>query len=343
VPGNDRGALHFEYLSEFREFLQWRSGEAILLGEANVLPEETQPYFESEHGRGIHMMFNFWVNQHLFYALASGDVEPLVEAIRATNDIPERAQWANFLRNHDELDLGRLDEEQRALVFSRFGPEERMQLYGRGIRRRLAPMLGDRAREELAYSLMFSLPGAAVIRYGDELRMGDDLDLPELEAVRTPMQWSADRNGGFSLAQDTINPVIDEGVWGYEHVNVASQRRDENSFLNWMTRLIHVRKECPEIGLGKCAILDTGSSHVLAMRYDWRGNSVLVVHNCDEQPHEITVRPEVPGGELLANLLADEDLRSASNGEHRIALNSLEYRWFRVGGLGYAVRGERHS
>src|SRR5690606_5814181 len=155
----------------------------------------------------------FFVNQHLFLALATGDVRPLVEAIRATDGIPATSQWAQFLRNHDELDLGRLTDEQRQRVFARFAPEERMQLYGRGIRRRLAPMLGDREHEELAYSAMFALPGSPVIRFGDELRMGDDLDLPEREAVRTPMQWAQEPNAGFSTAEKLPNPVIDSGVW----------------------------------------------------------------------------------------------------------------------------------
>ena len=160
-----------------RRFVQWRVGDAALLGEANVLPEESQSYL-SESG-GLHMMFNFWVNQHVFYALASADARPLGKALRATRRLPATAQWAQFLRNHDELDLGRLTKEQRTAVFERLGPDPRMQLYDRGIRRRLAPMLGDRRRLELAYSLMFSLPGTPVLYYGDEIGMGDDLTLPE--------------------------------------------------------------------------------------------------------------------------------------------------------------------
>ena len=178
-PSADGGAqpLRFEYLEEMRRFIQWRVGDAVLLGEANVLPEEARRYF-SERG-GLHMMFNFWVNQHAFYALASGDAKPLTQALRATRTLPPTAQWAQFLRNHDELDLGRLTEEQRQAVFERFGPEPRMQLYDRGIRRRLAPMLGDRRRLELAYSLMFSLPGTPVVYYGEEIGMGDNLALAE--------------------------------------------------------------------------------------------------------------------------------------------------------------------
>jgi maltose alpha-D-glucosyltransferase / alpha-amylase len=340
VPGQEMGELKFAYLAEFRRFLQWRVGDAILLGEANVLPEETLPYFGHDGGTGIHMMFNFFVNQHLFYALATGEVAPLIEAILATRDVPQTSQWAQFLRNHDELDLGRLTEQQRQKVFARFAPDREMQLYDRGIRRRLAPMLGDRRHEELAYSVMFSLPGTPVIRYGDELGMGDDLSLPERDAVRTPMQWANEANGGFSTARKTVHPVIDQGVWSHEHVNVEAQRRDPGSLLNWTAKMIRLRKECPEIGWGRCNILETGSPHVLAMRYDWRGNSVLVVHNFDQRPHEVRIAPEVRGAERLSNLLAEEEHRADGKGVHKIALDALDYRWFRVGGLDYAVHRE---
>jgi maltose alpha-D-glucosyltransferase / alpha-amylase len=340
VPGETKGETEFAYLKAFRRFMQWRVGDAIFLGEANVLPEETQAYFGTDGGDGIHMMFNFFVNQHLFLALATREAAPLIEAIQATQEIPHTAQWANFLRNHDELDLGRLTEEQRQAVFERFAPDENMQLYGRGLRRRLAPMLGDRRHEELAYSLMFSLPGTPVLRYGDELGMGDDLSLPEREAVRTPMQWADAPNGGFSTAAQTVHPVIAEGVWGYRHVNVAEQRRDTNSLLNWTAKFIRLRKECTEIGWAHCTILESGSPHVLVTRYDWRGSSVLIVHNLDKRPHEVRVRLE-DGEELLSNLLVEEELFADDSGHVWIALDALAYGWFRVGGLDYAARRRR--
>lgn len=331
---------HFEYLVEFRRFLQWRKGSAILLGEANVLPEENEKYFGDDGGR-IHMMFNFFVNQHLFYALATGEVAPLVDAIKATAELPEASQWAQFLRNHDELDLGRLEEEQRERIFERFAPEEHMRLYGRGIRRRLAPMLGDREHEELAYSAMFSLPGSPVIRFGDELRMGDDLDLEARDAVRTPMQWADERNAGFSTADELVHPVIDEGVWSYRHINVAAQRRDPDSFLNWMVKMIRIRKECPEIGWGQPTFVETGADSVMAMRYDWRGTGVLIVHNFSEQPHEAQIRLDGTGADRLSNLMDEEELHADDEGVHHLALDALQYRWFRIGGLDYAVRQSR--
>lgn len=341
VPGEELGVQRFEYLTEMRRFLQWRAGDAILLGEANVHPRETRKYFGNDGGSGIHMMFNFYVNQHLFYTLATGEVKPLVDALRATKNIPETAQWGQFLRNHDELDLGRLTDEQRERVFARFGPEENMQLYHRGIRRRLAPMLGSRQQEELAYSVMFSLPGTPVIRYGDEIGMGEDLSLKERDAVRTPMQWADERYAGFSTAEKTVYPVVDEGVYSYERVNVEAQRRDPDSLLNWMGRLIRLRKECPEIGWGSWEILRTGSPSVLAMRFDWRGNSVLTVHNFDERACEARITPGVDGGETLVDLLAEEESRAKHGGTHHISLDAYGYRWFRVGGLNYAIRRER--
>ena len=167
----------YDMLRAFREFLQWREGDAIILAEANVLPETDMEYF-GDDGDRMHMMFNFHVNQHLFHALAAADTRPLAKALAATKPRPATAQWGLFLRNHDELDLGRLTKAQRDAVFKAFGPDKEMQLYDRGIRRRLAPMLGgDRRRLELAYSLMFTLPGTPVLRYGDEIGMGDDLEL----------------------------------------------------------------------------------------------------------------------------------------------------------------------
>ncbi|HEX5063096.1 MAG TPA: alpha-amylase family protein, partial [Kofleriaceae bacterium] len=177
----------YEMLHDMRDFLQWRTGDAIILAEANVTPDHNLNYFGKDGDR-LQMMFNFWVNQRMFFALAGHDARPLRKALEQTKNRPDAAQWAMFLRNHDELDLGRLSDEERDIVFREMGAEKTMQLYDRGIRRRLAPMLnGDRRRIELAYSVMFSLPGTPIMRYGDELGMGDNMRLKERNAVRTPM------------------------------------------------------------------------------------------------------------------------------------------------------------
>ena len=330
----------YDMLRSFREFLQWRAGDSMILAEANVLPETDLEYF-GDDGDRMHMMFNFQVNQHLFYALAAADCRPLVDALKATKPRPATAQWGLFLRNHDELDLGRLTEEQRRCVFEAFGPEKDMQLYNRGIRRRLAPMLkGDRRRIELAYSLMFTLPGTPVIRYGDEIGMGDDLSLPERNCARTPMQWSNEPQAGFTKSKRPILPVISGGPYGYEHVNVAEQRRDPNSLVNWTERIIRMRKEVPEIGWGDFEVLSTRDPAVFAIRYDWRNNSVLFVHNLDATPKEVSFSTGLRGKEnlLLVNLLTEDHNRAGENGRHRLLLEPYGYRWYRVGGLDYLLK-----
>jgi maltose alpha-D-glucosyltransferase/alpha-amylase len=330
----------YDILRVLREFLQWRLGDSIILAEANVLPQTDLEYF-GDDGERMQMMFNFQVNQNLFYAMAAADHRPLVKALKATKPRPATAQWGLFLRNHDELDLGRLTDVQRQAVFKAFGPDKNMQLYDRGIRRRLAPMLaGDRRRLELAYSLMFTLPGTPVIRYGDELGMGDDLCLPERNCARTPMQWSTEPHAGFTKNDKPLVPAIAEGPYGYEHVNAAQQRRDANSMLNWTERIIRMRKEVPEIGWGDFTVLDTRTPTVLAMRYDWRNNAVLFVHNLESQPREISFSVGLPGdaGNLLVNLLTDDHSRADAKGRHNLLLDAYAYRWYRVGGLDYLLK-----
>jgi maltose alpha-D-glucosyltransferase/alpha-amylase len=330
----------YDMLRRFRELLQWRQGDAIILGEANVLPKTDLEYF-GDDGERLHMMFNFQVNQNLFYALASGDSRPLAKALAATRPRPATSQWGMFLRNHDELDLGRLTPAQRARVFQAFAPDKDMQLYDRGIRRRLAPMLGsDRRRLELAYSLMLTLPGTPVLRYGDEIGMGDDLRLAERNCARTPMQWSDEPHGGFTRAAKSVLPVISGGAYGFEHVNVAAQRRDANSLLNWLERVCRMRKEVPEIGWGDFEVLPNANPGVLAIRYEWRNNAVLFVHNLGASPYEVELDSKKLGddGDRLANLLTEEHSRADPKGRHRVLLEPYGYRWYRVGGLGYLLK-----
>ncbi|MCP9628698.1 alpha-amylase family protein [Rhodopseudomonas palustris] len=330
----------FDMLRTFREFLQWRKGDSIILAEANVLPEDDFEYF-GDDGDRMQMMFNFHVNQHLFYALASADTRPLAKAMAETKPRPATAQWGLFLRNHDELDLGRLTKAQRKTVFDKFGPDKSMQLYDRGIRRRLAPMLGGDARRlRLAYSLMFTLPGTPVLRYGDEIAMGDDLALPERGCARTPMQWSTEPHGGFTKSDRPDVPVIDQGPYGYQHVNVAQQRRDPESMLNWTERIIRMRKEVPEIGWGDFRVIPSRNPAVLIVRYDWRGNSVVILHNLDEKPHEISFATGLPGeaGARLIDLLGDDHSRADARGRHTVMLDAYGYRWYRAGGLDYLLK-----
>jgi maltose alpha-D-glucosyltransferase / alpha-amylase len=337
----ERPREQYDMLRSFREFLQWRVGDSIILAEANVLPNTDMQYF-GDDGDRMHMMFNFQVNQNLFYALASSDTRPLVKAMLRTEPRPASGQWGMFLRNHDELDLGRLTPVQRQRVFDAFGPSKEDQLYDRGIRRRLAPMLGgDRRRLELAYSLMFTLPGTPVLRYGDELGMGDDLSLPERVCCRTPMQWSTEPHGGFTKSDKPVVPVISSGPYGFPHVNAAEQRRDPNSMLNWTERIIRMRKEVPEVGWGEFAVLKTGDNAVLGLRYDWRNNSVLFLHNFASEPREVEFMTGLKGqteGDNLINLLTSDHSQVAKNGKHSVCLEAYGYRWYRVGGLDYLLK-----
>jgi maltose alpha-D-glucosyltransferase/alpha-amylase len=330
----------YDMLRTFSEFLAWRKSEAMILGEANVLPGTDLSYF-GESGERLQMMFNFEVNQHLFLAMASSDTRPLIKAMQNTKPRPATAQWGQFLRNHDELDLGRLTDRQREIVFAAFGPDKDMQLYRRGIRRRLAPMLqGDRRRLELAYSLMMTLPGTPVVRYGDEIGMGDDLDLPERNCARTPMQWSTEPNAGFTKSNKPILPVISEGPYSYQHINVAAQRREPNSLLNWMERIIRMRKEVSEIGWGEFSFVSTRTEKVLAMRYVWRNNSVLFMHNLSADPTEVrlSIRGDAESSCTLVNLLSEGHSYPDERGTHHILCEPYGYRWFRICGLDYLLK-----
>ena len=330
----------YDMLRMLSQFLNWRESDAIILAEANVLPDTDMEYF-GKSGERLQMMFNFEVNQHLFMAMASSDSTPLIDAMNATRRTPDNAQWGQFLRNHDELDLGRLTKTERQTVFNAFGPDPKMQLYQRGIRRRLAPMLhGDRRRLELAYSLIFTLPGTPVLRYGDEIGMGDNLALPERNCARTPMQWSTEPNAGFTKSDRPIQPVIDEGAYAYQHVNVAAQRRDPNSFLNWMERMIRMRKEIPEISWGDCSFVRTRNPEILAMQYDWKNNGVLFLHNLQSEPREVRFSVDYKREEerILVNLLTEEHSQPEKGNRHCVLMEPYGYRWFRIGGLDYLLK-----
>jgi maltose alpha-D-glucosyltransferase / alpha-amylase len=320
----------FELLHDMRHFLQWRRGDAILLAEANVPPDESLKYF-GDRGDRLQMMLNFPVNQRLFYALATADLGPLAWALRETYKRPVAAQWVHFLRSHDELDLGRLSPEERQQVFDAFGPDKNMQLYDRGIRRRISSMLGnDRRRLELAFSLLFSLPGTPMMLYGDEIGMGDDLSLPERECARTPMQWTRERHGGFTTSDEPIQRVINDRTYGYQTVNVADQRRDPHSLLNWTERIIRMRKECPEISWGTCEIVSSSASEVLVIRYDWRNTSLLTVHNFSAKKVRATFDVKAPRGNVLVDVFTDDD-SEARDGRHTLDLEPYAWRWFKVG------------
>ncbi|SDP20099.1 maltose alpha-D-glucosyltransferase/ alpha-amylase [Nakamurella panacisegetis] len=327
--------LDFSILDDWRQNVQWRSGEAILLCEANVGPGEIDKYTgstaEGPNDRA-HMLFSFLLNARLWLALARKSAEPIIESLSALPPLQDMAQWASFLRNHDELDLSRLTDEQRSDVFKAFAPKPDMQLYGRGIRRRLAPMLGgNRRRIELAYSLQFSMPGTPVLRYGEEIGMGDDLSLPGRDAIRTPMQWDDGPSGGFSTAVDPlVAPVTMTGAYGARRVNVRALQRDPDSLLRWFEQLISTVRECPEIGVGTWSVLDVPSvPAVLVHRFDAPEGSMVLLHNLGDAPVVVDIGPQ-EGTDRPWEMFADGPYRRPTAQLRRLELNGLGYRWIRL-------------
>jgi maltose alpha-D-glucosyltransferase/alpha-amylase len=322
------------YLKEIRNFLSWRRGDAILLAEANIEMKDVPAYFGD--GDKMQMLFSFIVNQHIILALAQEQVAPIVEGLKASPEIPESGQWAQFIRNHDELTLNYLSKAEQEEIVAKFSPDkENTWIYDRGIRRRFPPMIdGDPLRLRLAYSLIFTLPGTPVLFYGEEIGMGDDLSQKERNSIRPPMQWSAEPNAGFSQAPSDklFRPVITEEKFGYKHLNVIDQRRDPNSLLNWMERAIRMRKECPEFGWGKWQIIDTGNSSVFAHRSSWQGRTVMAVHNLSGEACTVTLNLKNEEAEHLIDLLGDQQYQRIEGTSHDVHLEGYGYRWFRVGG-----------
>jgi maltose alpha-D-glucosyltransferase/alpha-amylase len=333
VPEDKRPATdpHL-YLEHMRDFLSWRRAEAMMLAEANITLDQVNEYFC--RGDRMNMVFNFMLNQHLFLAFARQDAEPVKRIMAQIPEIPEQGQWASFLRNHDELDLGRLAKEERAEVYAAFGPEPAMQLYDRGIRRRLAPMFsGDERRLKMANSLMFALPGTPVIWYGEEIGMGDDLSLEERNPVRTPMQWSDRRNAGFSEApaKRLVRPVVSSGPFGYRKVNIAAQRDVPGSMMEHMQRLIRTRRSCPEVGWGTCEVLETGQASVLAFAHEWQGQTLVTLHNVADRAVAARLAEHAVPPELTPLFSSDSD-RQPRPASEPIRLEPYGFRWFRADG-----------
>ncbi len=331
--GRGLGPAH-GLLREMKEFATVRSGNAILLGEVDVGLSTLADYFGG--GNELQAVFNFIMNRYLFLALAQESADPIKFVLHELPTIPELGQWVNFLRHHDELNIGRLTKDQREQIFAAFGPEPEMQVYGRGIRRRLAPMLGsDQARLHLAYSVLFSLPGAPLLYYGEEIGMGENLALPERMSVRTPMQWTPYDNGGFSSAppERFVRPMLAQGDYGFQRVNVGAQRADGGSLLNWLAALMRTRQECGEIGIGTWRVLDTGDEAVLGLRYDVPDSSIIIFNNLCRQRRTIThdlTADEVP---TATDLFTDRRYEPMHPRNRRIRMEGRGYRWIRVRGI----------
>ena len=336
-PGRDPAPKDFTILDEWREDLQWRVGDAVLLCEANVEPEQLSAYCgvqaDGPNDRA-HMLFNFLLNPRLWLALARAEAEPIIEGLRAAPRLPAMAQWATFLRNHDELDLSRLTKEQQQQVFKAFAPKAEMRLFDRGIRRRLAPMLkGDRRHMELAYSLQFTMPGTPVLRYGEELGMGEDLTLRERDALRTPMQWSSEPGGGFTTAakEQQVRPVITRGRFGVKSVSVEAQQRDPSSTLRWFEELIRTLRECPEIGVGSCEVVDVPLPRpVLAHRFDAPEGSILLLHNLADRAVTVDIGPLDGVTSRPREVFGDSSYDAPTRRLTGLRLNGWGYRWIRL-------------
>lgn len=332
---SDDDLQHF--LQHMREFVTSRQSDAILLAEANVPPDKISVYFGK--GERMQMLFGFLLNQYLFLALARQDASTLKDGLKTLPPIPHNGQWLNFVRHHDELTLDQLNKDEQQEIFAAFAPTEDMQIFGRGIRRRLSPMVqGDRRRIELIYSLALSLPGTPLLRYGDEIGMGDDLSLPGRDSVRTPMQWSDQPNGGFSTADSSKlpHPVIGEGNYGYPQVNVAFEQCCPDSLLNWMEHLIRTRRQCPEFGTGEWRILETDETAVFVHLSEANGIGMLALHNLGDRHHVVTL-PELKNYRLIEVFSDDFSLvRSAEPYERfdpdtpTLSMHGYGYRWFRV-------------
>jgi trehalose synthase len=336
VPGvDDADAFNPDrYLGDVRSFVTRRVGDAVLLGEVNLPYPEQRRFFGGDDGDGLNMQFDFIGMQRFYLSLARGDAGPLAAALRERPPLDITSQWASFVRNHDELTLDKLTKKERHEVFDAFGPDPDMQLYDRGLRRRLPPMVsGDERRVRLAYSLMFSLPGTPVLFYGEEIGMGENLDVPGRLAVRTPMQWTSAPSGGFSTATPRrLTRPMPDGVWGPEHVNVSDQRRDPGS-LWWFVRSLARRyRQLPESGWATVEVLDHPVPSVLAHVSrcdDW---AMLAVHNLGEEGAVVPLTvPGLPAGARLVDVLGNRpDLDVSASGRVEIDLEPYGYRWLLV-------------
>lgn len=320
----------FHIVRSLVNFVEEIKTDGVLLGETDVPPKEYKDYF-GRNNRGVQMQLNFYLAEYLFLALAKRDRSALDYALKILPQPGTFHQFANFLRNHDELDLERLSESDRNIVLERFAPKEEMRIFGRGIRRRLAPMFNnDRKIIELANSLLFSLPGSPVVRYGDEIGMGDDLTQKGRSSVRTVMQWSEKKNAGFSDAneRELFKPLIKNGDYSYKKVNMEAQYRHPDSLLNWTIKLFRTRTRCVELGRGYFHLLDTGNPAVFAHYARLKDALVVAVHNLGDKEEEV----QLDLGEDKVYRLIDvfgDSIYDDGEKEGNVKIHPFGYRWFR--------------
>ena len=324
-----------QYLGDVRNFVTRRLGDAVLLGEVNLPYMDQLTFFGGPDGDGLNMQFDFIGMQAMYLSMARGEAGPIAGALRQRPELDLTSQWANFVRNHDELTLDKLSEDERQEVFDAFGPEPDMQLYGRGLRRRLPSMLGgDQRRMRMAYSLAFSLPGTPVLFYGEEIGMAENLDIPGRLAVRTPMQWTAGDNGGFTTARKRrLTRPLPDGLYGPDRINAADQRHDHQSFWWFMRNLIYTYRQQPEIGWSTPEVLEQPNPAVLAhVCREQSGWAMVALHNFGADSAIVPIRlADVPPGSVLVDLLHGLDEHELdSKGRIEVGIDGYGYRWLRL-------------
>jgi trehalose synthase len=325
-----------DYLRSLRAFLGRRRGDAVLLGEVNLPYDDQVAFFGEGDGDQLTMIFDFVAMQKMYLSLARHDARPLAEALQQRPRLPVHSQWGVFARNHDELTLDKLNDAERQEVFDAFGADESLQLFGRGLRRRLPPMMdGDARRVRLVYSLMFSLPGTPVLFYGEEIGMGENLDLEGRMAVRSAMQWSDGPNGGFSRAPaDRLPRPPTSGEYGPEQVNVAGQRADPDSTLSFMQSLVRAYRESPELGWAELQVLEQPHVEVLAHECRWDDRRLLLVHNLEDESRRVELAVEDAEGVTLVEVLGSGPAELGHDGTVQVELAGYGFRWLRLAGNG---------
>jgi maltose alpha-D-glucosyltransferase / alpha-amylase len=317
-----------DILKEFRVRLEKNYPGRILLAEANQWPDDVRPYFGDSDE--FQMAFHFPLMPRIFMAVRQGIRKPIVEIIQRTPPIPDDCQWCMFLRNHDELTLEMVTDEERDYMYQEYAKDPRMRI-NLGIRRRLAPLMdNDRRKIELLNSILFTMPGSPILYYGDEIGMGDNIYLGDRDGVRTPMQWSPDRNAGFSRAdpQRLYLPVISDAVYGFQAVNVEAQEKNPFSLLNWTKRLVRVRKQHHAFGRGSIEFLEPENPHVLAYLREHGGDVILVVNNLSGAAQAVRLDLARFAGRTPVELLGETAFLPVDETPYAITLAPYGFFWF---------------
>ncbi len=347
--GNGEGeAPTHEFIKQLRAIVDESYPGRVMIAEANQWPNEVAAFMGTNEEPECHMAFDFPVMPRIFYSLRSQQAGELVRVLSEHTEIPDGAGWGVFLRNHDELTLEMVNEEYRQAMYGWYAYDPRMRA-NVGIRRRLAPLLDNsRAELELAHALLFSLQGSPFLYYGDEIGMGDNIWLPDRDSSRTPMQWTPDRNGGFSSADPgkLYLPVVQSLVYNYQHINVESQLAQSRSLLHWIRNVIHVRKGHPTFGLGELKVVTTNHESVLAFVREYAGSGtqfgdlperVLCVFSFAHNPVSVTIDAAEYAGEALYDLFGGSQFPNiAEDGSLTLTMGSQSFYWLHLGEAHFA-------